>query len=109
MIRIKCCARAIAVPGLLLVLAVPLKAQQPPADNAAQTAEGPASSASVSDGARLTRVNIDVALRDGTVAKQRLVGYEIIHSLEPLPPELARRAEPLPVGVPIPVFEVHNN
>ncbi|MGB2986145.1 MAG: hypothetical protein WBE26_09710, partial [Phycisphaerae bacterium] len=60
-------------------------------------------------GPRVTRVNRDVTSRDGTVAKQRLVGYEIIHSLEPLPPELARRAEPLPVGVPIPVFEVHNN
>ncbi|MGB2988319.1 MAG: hypothetical protein WBE26_20810, partial [Phycisphaerae bacterium] len=66
-------------------------------------------SVSLYGGERLSRVTKDVVPQDNVVAKQTLVGYEVIHSLEALPPQMADRAQPLPLNVPIPLWEVHND
>ena len=66
-------------------------------------------SVSLYGGERLSRVTKDVAPQDNVVAKQTLVGYEIIHSLEALPPQMVGKAEPLPLGVPIPIWDVHQD
>ncbi|MGB2987754.1 MAG: hypothetical protein WBE26_17950, partial [Phycisphaerae bacterium] len=66
-------------------------------------------SVSLYGGERLSRVTKDVVPQDNVVAKQTLVGYEIIHSLEALPPQMADRAQPLPLNVPIPIWEVHQD
>ena len=66
-------------------------------------------SVSLYGGERLSRVTKDVVPQDNVVAKQTLVGYEIIHSLEALPPQMADRAQPLPLNVAIPIWEVHND